>query len=261
MSGIRSITRSATAKGAASAGSVPVYVDADDNILKMIPAGSGSTEVQVVDASSAQTLTNKTLTAPVVTSAAFSDDVTVNKTLTGATTSTERLTYSKITLTPATTQAVAAGGSLAGVRGEIAQTSGKMFTDGFLFGVQGKCLLYGTMAEAAAARATGVLGQIDFSTGTLTAGQVSAIWGDIQGNPTLTVNDQVYVGRLTNSMSAGKKAQAFLLCYGAADFLVEAGADGGTADWLVASGVGGSQNAKLKVNIMGATYFIPLNTA
>ncbi len=45
----------------------PIYVDSDDNILKMVPAGSGSTEVQIVDASSAQTLTNKTLTSPVIT--------------------------------------------------------------------------------------------------------------------------------------------------------------------------------------------------
>lgn len=46
--------------------SAPIYVDSDDNIVKIIPAGSGTTEVQLVDASSAQTLTNKTLTAPVL---------------------------------------------------------------------------------------------------------------------------------------------------------------------------------------------------
>lgn len=45
----------------------PIYVDSDDNILKMIPAATGTTEVQVVDASSTQTLTNKTLTTPVLT--------------------------------------------------------------------------------------------------------------------------------------------------------------------------------------------------
>lgn len=66
MSGIRSITRRPTVAGYATAGSVPFYVDSDDNIAKMIPAGSGTTEVQLVDASSAQTLTNKTLTAPVL---------------------------------------------------------------------------------------------------------------------------------------------------------------------------------------------------
>lgn len=60
------ITRRATVKGAAVPTSAPIYVDSDDNILKMIPAGSGTTEVQVIDASSAQTLTNKTLTSPVI---------------------------------------------------------------------------------------------------------------------------------------------------------------------------------------------------
>lgn len=67
MSGIRSILRNTIARGYAAAGSAPIYIDSDDNILKMIPAGTGTTEVQVVDASSTQTLTNKTLTSPVVT--------------------------------------------------------------------------------------------------------------------------------------------------------------------------------------------------
>ena len=64
---IRNIRRQATNPlGAAGTTNVaPIYVDSDDNILKIIPAGSGTTEVQIVDASSAQTLTNKTLAAPV----------------------------------------------------------------------------------------------------------------------------------------------------------------------------------------------------
>lgn len=71
MSGIRSITRRPTIVGVATDGSAPIYVDSDDNILKIIPAGSGTTEVQQIDASSAQTLTNKTLTAPVINQATF----------------------------------------------------------------------------------------------------------------------------------------------------------------------------------------------
>lgn len=67
---IRNIRRQATNPLAApgTPNSAPIYVDSDDNILKMIPAGSGTTEVQIVDASSAQTLTSKTLTSPVITS-------------------------------------------------------------------------------------------------------------------------------------------------------------------------------------------------
>ena len=64
---VRGIVRRKTVPGVASGTNAPIYVDSDDNKLKMIPAGSGTTEVEVVDASSSQTLTNKTLTAPVMT--------------------------------------------------------------------------------------------------------------------------------------------------------------------------------------------------
>lgn len=64
---VRGLYRGATVKGYATPTNCPIYVDADDNIVKSIPAGSGTTEVQLVDASSAQTLTNKTLTAPTIT--------------------------------------------------------------------------------------------------------------------------------------------------------------------------------------------------
>lgn len=66
---IRNIRRQATNPLAAAGTptSAPIYVDSDDNILKMIPAGSGTTEVQIIDASSVQTLSNKNFTTPVNT--------------------------------------------------------------------------------------------------------------------------------------------------------------------------------------------------
>ncbi len=49
MSGIRSITRRPAISGVgyATAGSAPFYVDSDDNTVKVIPAGSGTTEVAI----------------------------------------------------------------------------------------------------------------------------------------------------------------------------------------------------------------------
>ena len=47
MSGIRSITRHPVVRGYATSGSAPIYVDVDDNALKIIPAGSGTTELAV----------------------------------------------------------------------------------------------------------------------------------------------------------------------------------------------------------------------
>lgn len=66
MSGIRSIHRGPLAKGFATGASAPIRVDDATNILKLVIAGSGSTEVDQVDVSSVQTLTNKTLTAAVL---------------------------------------------------------------------------------------------------------------------------------------------------------------------------------------------------
>lgn len=53
MSGIRSITRRPTVAGYATAGSAPFYVDSDDNRLKMVPAGTGTTEVVIQEAGGA----------------------------------------------------------------------------------------------------------------------------------------------------------------------------------------------------------------
>lgn len=64
---------------ASKAGAAPIYVDSDDNILKMIPTGTGTTEVQIIDASSVQTLTNKTIVGSVTTNAPV---VTTTSTLT-----------------------------------------------------------------------------------------------------------------------------------------------------------------------------------
>lgn len=48
MSGIRSITRRPTIAGYATAGSAPLYVDSDDNIPKLNPFGTGTTEVALL---------------------------------------------------------------------------------------------------------------------------------------------------------------------------------------------------------------------
>lgn len=75
---IRSVRRQASNPGnyPGVENAAPIYVDKDDNKLKMIPAGSGTTEVEVIDASTSQTLTNKTFTAPIITSATIKQSVT-----------------------------------------------------------------------------------------------------------------------------------------------------------------------------------------
>jgi len=52
MSGIRSLFRGPIVRGEASGASAPIYVDSDTNTVKVIPAGTGTTEVSLADSSS-----------------------------------------------------------------------------------------------------------------------------------------------------------------------------------------------------------------
>lgn len=62
MSGIRSIHRNPTVKGSASFASAPIYVDSDDNRLKIIPAGTGTAEIEVLTGLAPTTVTAATVT-------------------------------------------------------------------------------------------------------------------------------------------------------------------------------------------------------
>ncbi len=71
MSGVRSLRRGATVLGYPAGNSAPIYVDSDDNLVKLIAAGSGTTEKVLVDTDSVQTLTNKTIAQPSSVTDAF----------------------------------------------------------------------------------------------------------------------------------------------------------------------------------------------
>lgn len=50
---VRNLVRTPTVKGYATPASAPIYVDSDDNRVKLIPAGSGTTEVILQEAGGA----------------------------------------------------------------------------------------------------------------------------------------------------------------------------------------------------------------
>ena len=80
----------------------------------------------------------------------------------------------------ATTGATMTSGNLVGVRGAVTAATGSTISAGtYLYGVQGKAIT-GT-GDISAAQFTGVYGQLDVSGGTLTAGHISAISGNIYG--------------------------------------------------------------------------------
>jgi len=90
MSGIRSLRRGATLLGFAVGASAPIYVNSSSNEVKVVPAGSGSTEVTLLPASG---LTPATITA---------STATLGATHVGRTTVVNRAAGSTITLPAAT---------------------------------------------------------------------------------------------------------------------------------------------------------------
>lgn len=67
----RGLHRGAVPVGSATRSNAPIYVDLDDNKVKVIPAGSGSTEVELADSSTSQTLGGtKTFSGQIVQSGA-----------------------------------------------------------------------------------------------------------------------------------------------------------------------------------------------
>jgi hypothetical protein len=53
--------------------------------------------------------------------------------------------------------------------------------------------------------------------------------------------------------------QAIQELYGKATYMLQCSDNGG--GWVVAAAVAGNQNAKLKIQVNGTDYYIPLNTA
>lgn len=86
---VRYIRRNATlyAGQVGTANHAPIYLDSDTGTIKVVPGSSGTTEVEIVDVSTAQTLTNKTLTAPTITGA-ITTGRTIPVTASGGTTRT-----------------------------------------------------------------------------------------------------------------------------------------------------------------------------
>ncbi len=200
-----------------------------------------------------------TITSPALVAPTFTGIQAGTTTITAATiAASTRYLQSSIVLTPATTFSVTGSNSLAAVRGDITLTTGKTFQDGFLYGVNGKFILNGTMNQTSAGRAVGVIGQVDLDSGTVTTGQVSAIWADMQGSSPTISNDEVNVLRVTNSTSTTLNAMVFF--YGQSNYLFTAGRDGGTPVYFGAAAPT-SLAKSLKISVGGVDYYIGLYTA
>jgi hypothetical protein len=171
---------------------------------------------------------------------------------------TQRNYYGAITLNFQGTVTIASGnGSVAGARGEVIGASGTTLSDGFYYGVQGKFTLGGaTINESSAARFVGVIAQLDLSSGTMTNGQVSALWADMGASAAGAFAAETNIVRATNTTNS--TVNAVLYGYGKATYVMDLSANGGTN--MSTTGTAGATATKgwLKCLVGGAIRYIPL---
>lgn len=169
---------------------------------------------------------------------------------------TTRNVFGKLTLNYAGNVTISGGtGSVAGTRGEITGASGTTLKDGFYYGAQGKFTLGGaTIDQTSAARFCGVIAQLDVSSGTMTNGQLSALWADMGATAAGAFAAETNVIRATNTTS--QAVNSILYGYGKATYAADLSDNGG--GWASTTGSSSSGAGALKVYINGAVRYIQL---
>jgi hypothetical protein len=179
-------------------------------------------------------------------------------TITATNPPTQRNYYGAVTLNFQGTVTIASGnGSVAGGRGEVIGATGTTLSDGFYYGLQGKFTLGGaTISEVSASRYVGVIAQLDLSSGTMTSGQVSALWADMGATAAGAFAAETNIVRATNTTAS--TVNAILYGYGKATYVMDLSANGGTN--LSTTGTAGATATKgwLKCFVAGVVRYIPL---
>lgn len=154
-----------------------------------------------------------------------------------------------------------AGTSIAGVRGNITIANGTTVTQGYMYGVQGKLTLKGTINVTLGEASAGLVGQLDMSAATAITSvgdSLSMCWLDA-GSASAVALTLVSALTITNSI-AGKPLKAIINVplADAQFFLVSQ--DSADSPWSADPAASGKtfQNKGLKVSCNGSTYWIPL---
>jgi hypothetical protein len=149
--------------------------------------------------------------------------------------------------------------SISGVRGEIDGAAGTTLKDGFYFGVVGRFILGGaTLNQTSAARFAAVFGKVDASSGTMTAGQLSAGWFDMGASAAGAFAPETNIVRATNTTA--QAVNAIIYGYGKATYALDLSDNGG--GWAVTTVTIPSNNGGgLKILVNGVVRYIPLYTS
>ncbi len=131
------------------------------------------------------------------------------------------------------------------------QMSANSITGGaYVYGGQHKFTLGGGTINHADSRVCASLVQLDISTGTYTAGQLSALWVDLGATSAMVNNGgQFNIVRISNTTVIVPNSVIFV--YAEATYLLDlAGGPGGNADWYTTTSSGGATR-KFRIAVKG----------
>jgi len=167
--------------------------------------------------------------------------LSVNRSI-ATTTGTNRLAVFDQTLTGAITTL-----STTAFRAHTQMSANAITGGAYLYGGQHKFTLGGGTINHADSRVCASLVQLDLSTGTYTAGQLSALWIDAGTSSAMANNGgQFNMLRITNTTILVPNAVVYI--YSEGSYLLDLGGPGGNADWFGAGSSGGAtRKYKLKV--------------
>jgi hypothetical protein len=159
------------------------------------------------------------------------------------------------------------GLSIAAIRGCQSIASGTTFGSGsvneYLYGIQGKTYVQGTI-NAAAGFVAALFGQLDTSgaSAVVTSGYVSALHLDMGATSALASTSPNFVNAETITNTTAVAVNSALKVIASLQYLFDLTDEGqGGSAWVVTSSGVSTQAQSLKVKVNGTTYYIPLCTS
>jgi hypothetical protein len=152
-----------------------------------------------------------------------------------------------------------AGTGTAGV--DPSRTTATTITGGYLYGVQGKIIVRGTLATTSGEYSAALQGQLDLSAAVGVTSPLSALWLDMGATASAAIiaaATHVNVVNITNTTNALVHA-IFGVTANAAFFMDLGDLAFGGQNWAVAKTAGANGAMALKVFVNGSTWYIPLS--
>jgi hypothetical protein len=146
-----------------------------------------------------------------------------------------------------------ASGNIVPIRGAVTLATGTTNTGAYIYGVQGKVITGAATINQGSAFTAGVFGQLDVSGGTLTAGHIAAVIGEVYGlsSGTAAALDIFYAQH-----AGGGVANSFFKGFGKTTYVFDFASN--THTQMGTTGAATTAAGWLKINVEGATRYINL---